>query len=148
MSTYTSLLNKMIGLAQLAHKGQMYGDKPYTYHLEQVVAQLATVDSDIDYFKVFTIVAVGHDIIEDTCVTAEQLLALGFTNSIVDAIVAITKDDVESRTTYLRRCMSNRIAHVVKIADTKANLKQNILENNTKRAALYTRQLHILTIGE
>ncbi len=44
------------------------------------------------------IVAVLHDVLEDTPTSAEDLLALGFSTNIVNAILAVTKKDGENCT--------------------------------------------------
>lgn len=68
------------------------------------------------------IVAVLHDVLEDTETSAEDLYALGFQTHIVEAIVALTKKQGESRLQAVQRTVQNPIARVVKLADITDNM--------------------------
>jgi len=67
------------------------------------------------------VVALLHDVIEDTAVTAESLRAFGFDKTIVNAVVALTKRQGESYADYLVRVEAVPLALKVKIADAKHN---------------------------
>ena len=66
--------------------------------------------------------AVLHDVIEDSDVTEDALLNEGFSNEIVDAIVALSRQDGESYEAFLDRAGSNELARPVKIADLRDNM--------------------------
>ena len=111
-------------VAKNAHAGQVdrLGVDYYSGHLSSV-AQSLSGDS--------VLVAVGylHDSIEDTDLDQESLkeLLLGgygvqaIVDSIVEAVVAISKVSDESYEDYLSRVKANPIARAVKIADIKNN---------------------------
>lgn len=68
------------------------------------------------------IVALLHDVLEDSFITAENLREFGFSNTVVDAVIALTRNKLQSYSKYLRQVASNKIAKVVKIADIEDNL--------------------------
>ncbi|SIR60430.1 hypothetical protein [Bosea sp. TND4EK4] len=63
-----------------------------------------------------------HDVIEDSDITADTLLAEGFSNKIVEAIVALSRQEDESYLEFIDRAASNELARPVKIADLRDNL--------------------------
>ena len=67
-------------------------------------------------------VALLHDTIEDTDVTAEYLLAEGFPQSVVDGILSVTKREGESYEDFVARAKQNPLGRVVKLHDLEDNL--------------------------
>jgi (p)ppGpp synthase/HD superfamily hydrolase len=70
-------------------------------------------------------VALLHDVIEDTHVTASDLEDQGFCETVIRAVLAITKHPVkgcEDYLTYLKRVKSNEYARLVKLADLAHNM--------------------------
>lgn len=110
-----STLEKAIMIAARAHAEQKdKAGQPYILHPLRV---MLSVSSDEE-----RIVAVLHDVIEDTTLTYEYLSAEGFTQEILEAIKALTKLDDEKRINAARRAAVNPIARVVKISDVKDNM--------------------------
>lgn len=115
------LLGKMIRIATLAHDGQL--DKagfPYILHVLRVMMSVGTIKQKI--------IACGHDLFEDTTVTALDLAKEGFTASYIYAIELLTKEKgvdyssgSENLMKYLERIKQNEDARKVKIADMKDN---------------------------
>ena len=66
-------------------------------------------------------IAVLHDTIEDTDVTAEYLLEKGIPKHIVEAVQLLTKPEDEEYESYLRRVKENPLAKQVKLADLANN---------------------------
>jgi len=80
------MLAKMIQTATSSHDGQF--DKsgaPYILHPLKVMHYCKTEDEEIQC------IALGHDLIEDTPVTAEWMLNSGFSDRVVNGILALTK---------------------------------------------------------
>lgn len=123
-----------------AHGDQMYGDKPYLYHLSQVENNVIRV-LGVDAFKE-RIVAVLHDTIEDTELTWGDLTRFG--QVVADAVWAMSKIDGEDYYDYIARCRANPIALIVKKCDTMANLTQSFTEQRHKGIIKYTTQLQLL----
>lgn len=68
------------------------------------------------------IVAVLHDILEDTATSETDLRSLGFDENIIHAVLAVTKQDGESRFQAVQRTIKNPIACEVKLADLRDNM--------------------------
>lgn len=108
-------LERAIALAASAHAGQVdKAGSPYILHPLRV---MLAVD-----FEQAQIVAVLHDVVEDTAVTLEDLRAAGFDPPLIDAIAALTKSAGESRIEAAHRAAANPIARVVKLADVADNM--------------------------
>lgn len=130
-------------LAEAYHEGQMYGDKPYTFHIEMVVEnvkQLYATDKDLeDLIQV----AYLHDILEDTFITEDTLKAI-FSKDVFIAVQDITKG-TESYDTYIQRLRYSKLARKVKVADSLANLQCSLADVSSKRVIKYTNVLRKLT---
>ena len=75
------LLSKMLLIATNSHNGQFdKGGKPYILHPLKVMHYLKTEDEELQC------IALGHDLIEDTKTTYEQLRNEGFTTRIIEGI--------------------------------------------------------------
>ena len=79
------------------------------------------------------IVAVLHDILEDTATTAEDLKELGFSTEIIQAIQALTKQTGESRLEAAKRTVLNPLATQVKYVDVLDNMNLARINNPTSR---------------
>lgn len=137
MTIQTDNLAKTI--AMKFHAGQMYGEYPYWHHLLQV-AESVKVEND-DRLKA---IAWLHDILEDTKCTKEILYAL-FEDNIVDAVIAISKVEGESKEDYIAKVKKNSLALTVKMHDTLCNLKESLIRRDMKRVKKYSNQLILLT---
>ena len=101
-------------IAVEAHQGQV--DKnglPYILH------PLAVMQG-VEGLELKTI-AVLHDTIEDTYVTADFLLENGIPKDIVDVVALLTKPKDEKYESYLRRVKENPKAKAVKLSDLAHN---------------------------
>lgn len=111
-------LARAIEIAAEAHAGQQ--DKagaPYISHPLRVALDFIRSGDEQR-----AIVAVLHDVIEDSEITADDLRREGFSEAIVDAVVALTRPDDEDYRDFVRRAGANEIARPVKIADLKDNI--------------------------
>jgi hypothetical protein len=101
-------------IAERAHEGQV--DKvghPYIGHPRSVAGRLTDPDAQV--------VALLHDVIEDTTVTAEDLRAAGITDRQLEAIETLTHADDVDNETYWRAVRVVPLARMVKIADLADN---------------------------
>lgn len=74
-----STLEKAIALAATQHAGQLdKGGQPYILHPLRLMLQFSN--------PTLQIIAVLHDILDDTATTAEDLKALGFSAEIIQSI--------------------------------------------------------------
>jgi (p)ppGpp synthase/HD superfamily hydrolase len=125
--TNEELLIKAKEVARAAHTNQFRFDKktPYIKHVEGVVNRVHSVEEKI--------VAALHDTIEDSDVTEQSLLDMGFDKKIVDAVVLLTKTEGYDYINYMRSIKLNPLAKAVKIADMRANLADTPTKNQIKR---------------
>lgn len=120
------LLEKAIGIAVTAHRGQV--DKsgaPYILHPLRVMHRMET-DAE-------RIVAILHDVIEDTAVTHADLVREGFPPEILEALADVTKREGEHYEAFVMRAAANPIARRVKLGDLHDNLDVRRLNALTER---------------
>jgi (p)ppGpp synthase/HD superfamily hydrolase len=129
-----STLDRAIQIAAQAHEGQT--DKqggPYVLHPLAVMMRVEPVEAKI--------VAVLHDVVEDTNVTFADLEAAGFSRVVLDALRLVTHDREEPYADYVIRAKSNPIARAVKLADLSENTR---IERALMRPASLERDAHRL----
>ena len=108
-------IDRAIMIASIAHSGQKdKAGKPYILHPLRVMFSVETEEQKI--------VAVLHDVIEDTYIQAQHLREHGFSEDIINAIESVTKKEGESRMDAAKRTKLNIIGTVVKLADLKDNM--------------------------
>jgi len=136
-------LEDAIALAALAHHGQK--DKagaPYILHPLRVMLRMT---NDVE-----RMVAVLHDVVEDTPYTLEALRRLGFPAEVVEAVDALTRreDEGESYEEFVIRAGRHPLARPVKIADLEDNMDLTRIadpqEKDHQRMERYRRALALL----
>lgn len=113
--TELDLLEKAIGIAVHAHRGQKdrYG-APYILHPLRVMDRVSAISEKI--------VAILHDVVEDTDWTFEGLQNEGFPEPLLDALHCVTKKEGEAYEAFVERSASNPLARRVKLADLDDNM--------------------------
>jgi hypothetical protein len=134
------LREKALKLATAAHEGQVdKGGHPYIEHLLAVERLVSSPKQRV--------VALLHDVVEDTEVTLDDLKVFG--QQVVKAVDAITKRPGESLDDYLVRVEANPLARTVKIADLTHNSDLSRISNPTPkdldRVKQYQREIEILS---
>ena len=123
----TQKTKKALKLCFDAHKEQL--DKsglPYVFHPFHLAEQMETEDT--------TVVALLHDVVEDSHYTIEDLTRLGFDKTITDALILLTHDDGTDYMDYVRAIKENPIAKAVKLADLAHNsdlTRMDIVDDKT-----------------
>jgi len=97
------------------------GGKPYILHPVYVSTKFKEPK--------LKIIALLHDIIEDTEATEFELRNKGYDKDIIEAIVAITKVPDETYAEYILRLSKNKSALMVKIEDMKHNSDETRVRN-------------------
>ena len=101
-------------VAETKHAGQTdKAGKAYIGHPRTVASLVETDDEKT--------VAWLHDTVEDTDVTLDLLRRLGFSETVVAAVDAVTRRPGEDRQAYLERVKADPIARKVKLADLTHN---------------------------
>jgi (p)ppGpp synthase/HD superfamily hydrolase len=110
-----SQIEKALRIALEAHENQTdrYG-APYILHPLRVM--MAVTD------ETEKIVALLHDVIEDSSWTGEMLLKEGFEPLLVSSVEALSKTPGEDYMDYIRRTTLNSITIHVKLADLSDNM--------------------------
>lgn len=136
----TKLTRKAMIFAYNAHQNQF--DKaniPYIYHPIHIAEQM---DTELE-----CIVALLHDVVEDTDITFNDL-EKEFPKEVIDLLKILTHDKKIDYIEYIKKVKINPIATKIKIADLKHNSDITRLENITttdlKRIEKYKKALEIL----
>lgn len=138
---YTEMTKKALKLCFEAHKEQ--SDKsgiPYVFHPFHLAEQMQDEES--------TIVALLHDVIEDTEYTLEDLRKMGFGDSVLAAIDLMTHEDGVPYMDYVEKIKTDPIARTVKLADLRHNSDMTRLDvvtpRDQERAEKYLAAINLL----
>jgi len=141
-----------------AHGNQMYGKKPYEYHIRGVAA-LALLFGFTDEW--LQMLCFGHDVGED-CInpktglkyTREDFIAAGFPAPVADAILAITDQPGADRDEIKAKTLPIIAAFIVAVTATGFSVRRpvvlaklldrgfNLLEGRDSKNAKYRRYQH------
>lgn len=132
------MLGRMLVLATNAHAGQFdRGGAPYILHPLKVMHYLKSEDEELQC------IALGHDVIEDTSVTFQDLRDANISERVISAMRALTKMPGESYDEYKSRVFANRDAMRVKLADLRHNSDirrlKGVTDKDLARIAKYQR---------
>ena len=134
-------LDRALRIAVKAHENQKdrYG-QPYILHPLRVMMSVSSHEEKI--------VAVLHDVIEDSDLTLKDLSEAGFSPEITAAVDAISKRDGEKYFQYINRVGANQLARSVKLADLTDNMDlkriDKLSEKDQKRLARYHKAWNML----
>ena len=142
---YTDKTKKAMKFCFEAHKNQV--DKsglPYVFHPFHVAEQMKD--------EATTIVALLHDVVEDTKYTFDDIAAMGFGQDVVDALTLMTHDKNVPYLDYVAKLKDNPIAKAVKLADLAHNsdpTRLDVIDEKTKeRLEKYKRARILLEAGK
>ena len=107
-------LERAIEIAARTHAGQTdKGGAPYILHPLRVMLRVAPGAQQI--------VAVLHDVVEDSEVTFEDLEREGFSAEVISGLRAVTKIEGESYEDFVARAALDPVGSKVKLADLAEN---------------------------
>lgn len=122
----SKLYKKADDIQQRAHRGQVdKGGSPYYLHPQHVA--LHTIG------LVGKIIALLHDVVEDTEVTLDDLIAEGFDDKIVSAVGVLTRDPATPYEEHIKLVKSSYWARPVKISDIQHNIDMSRIPNPTSK---------------
>lgn len=111
---YSELTKKAMKLSFEAHKDQVdKGGIPYIYHPFHLAEQMNTEET--------VIVALLHDVVEDTAYSLQDIASMGFPQSVTDALKLLTHEKSMPYMDYIAGIRENPIAAAVKLADLRHN---------------------------
>lgn len=128
------LIEKSLEIALKAYKGQKdKAGEAYILHPLRVMAKMVNSDEKA--------VALLHDVIEDSDYTADDLRKEGIPANVIDAVLALTKEEGESYEFFIERVLKNKLASKVKIADIEDNINvlrlKSLKDSDLQRIANY-----------
>ena len=123
---YTMMTKKALKLCFETHKDQIdKSDMPYVFHPFHLAEQMCDEET--------TVVALLHDVVEDSDRTLEDLREMGFGETVLSAIALLTHDPAVPYMEYVAQIKTNPIAKAVKLADLRHNSDMSRLERITPR---------------
>ena len=137
-----TLIEQSLAIALRAYAGKTdKSGRPYILHPLRLMAKMS---NDIEIS-----VALLHDVIEDSEITAAQLLAEGIPSEVVTAVLCLTKQLGETYQDFVLRAKQNPLARKVKLADIEDNINvlrlAKLTETDLARIAKYHAAWHKLT---
>ena len=138
---YTPMTKKAIKIMYDAHKDQV--DKagmPYVLHPIHVAEQMQDEDR--------TIVALLHDVVEDTNMTFEKLTEYGFSSNVIESLKLLTHSNDVGYFEYVKEIGTNPISTSVKLADLRHNSDLSrldvVTDEDLKRVQKYQKCINYL----
>lgn len=136
----TKLTRLASKIAYKAHEGQT--DKagvPYIFHPIHIAEQMDSEES--------CVVALLHDVIEDSNITLE-ILSKYFNDDIITALRVLTKKENDDYVMYIKRVKTNKLATKVKIKDLEHNRDltrlDEVTDKDRKRSLKYWQAIRYL----
>ena len=136
------MTKKALKLCFDAHREQL--DKsgmPYVFHPFHLAEQMDNEDA--------VILALLHDVVEDTSTTPEDLRRMGFPENVLEALALLTHDDAVPYMDYVASIARNPLAKQVKLADLRHNSDLSRLDTvddeALRRAEKYAAAIALLT---
>lgn len=136
----TKLTRLASKIAYKAHDGQT--DKagvPYIFHPIHIAEQMDSEES--------CVVALLHDVIEDSDITLE-ILNKYFNDDIITALRVLTKKENDDYVMYIKRVKTNKLATKVKIKDLEHNRDlrrlDEVTDKDRKRSMKYWEAIRYL----
>lgn len=138
---YTPMTKAAMRICYDAHAGQV--DKtglPYVFHPYHLAEQMDTEET--------ICVALLHDVMEDTNITADELRTTGISEPVLEALSLLTHDPCVPHLEYVATLKENPLARAVKIADLRHNSDLTRLDvitpKDEQRARKYAKALRLL----
>jgi len=115
-------LDKAITLAGKIHKGQKdrYGAS-YILHPLRIMMKMETTEGKI--------VAILHDVVEDSDLTVQDIENQGFEAAVSRAVDSLSRREGEKYDDYIERVKDSPLAVLVKLADLEDNMDIRRAEN-------------------
>ncbi|WP_434387685.1 GTP pyrophosphokinase [Melittangium boletus] len=108
-------LEDALALALEAHRGQRdKAGQVYLLHPLRVMLRLET--------ETERMVALLHDVVEDSAFTLEDLRARGYPAPVLEALALLTRREGESYEAFIQRLRPHPLARRVKLADLEDNM--------------------------
>jgi (p)ppGpp synthase/HD superfamily hydrolase len=121
-----SNLQRALEIAVESHKDQKQKDgTPYALHPIRLSMSLQSEEQKI--------VALLHDVVEDTDWKFEDLVGEGFSENVIEALRLLTHTDGSPYPDYIERLSTNTLAKAVKKADLTDNMDLKRIPEPTEK---------------
>ena len=123
---YTPMTKRAMKLCFAAHRDQT--DKsgmPYVFHPFHLAEQMKD--------ELTTVIALLHDVVEDTPYTLDDLRGMGFPDEVIGALTLLTHDPAVPYLDYVAKISSDPIAKAVKLADLRHNSDLTRLDHPSEK---------------
>lgn len=136
----SQLISKARELAFAYHKNQMYGSRPYSYHLQKVVNIARFYSSLVPKEDLEDVICAAylHDILEDTLCTQDEILR-ALNPRILLLIKLLTKNGSDPES-YFNQVAQDDLAIYIKLCDRYANVLACVYDGEDKKLAKYKEQ--------
>lgn len=138
---YTKLTRQAMKLCFEAHKDQV--DKteiPYVFHPFHLAEQMND--------EYTTVIALLHDVVEDTEYSFKDLEDMGYPKEVIDALRLLTHEKGVPYMEYISKIKDNPLAKTVKLADLRHNsdiTRLNVVDEKTiRRCEKYKKAILLL----
>jgi len=129
-------LAKAIQIASAAHENQVdKANAPYILHPIRLMLKFSSVEEQI--------VAVLHDVIEDSDMTIDDLRKKNFSDDVLTAVDLLTKKPGQDYQNYLEKISENNLARKIKIEDIKDNLNLTRLTSVSAQDLERAKKYHV-----
>lgn len=128
MEVKDELLEKAYEIAKKAHQGQVdKAGRPYIEHPLHVAGDVEGIE--------LKVIAMLHDVIEDTDWNKEDLIREGIPEELVEVVCLLTHDLIKypGYMEYVKALSSNPMARKVKMADLRHNMDISRIPNPVNR---------------
>jgi (p)ppGpp synthase/HD superfamily hydrolase len=139
----TPTIEDALVVAVEAHRGQWYpapAPEPFILHPLRVMLGVTS--------RTAQIVALLHDVVEDSPLTLGDLADKGFDGSVLDAVDCLSRRRGEPYADYINRVATDHLAREVKLSDLADNLANNralpATSDNLVRIERYIQALRVL----
>lgn len=135
------VLGAAITLATLMHSATdaLYAGRPYILHPLRVMETVGNRSIG----STAMIVAVLHDTLEDTSLTAAEMKAAGIPERLISAVEALTRDEGEFYMDYIDRVKQDKLAMIVKLADIEDHLAHSATLADSRRDRYLRARRHL-----
>lgn len=109
------ILQRTLNLVMEGHQDQVdLGGELIILHILRIFSRATTFSEQL--------VSLLHDLVEDTEYTYGELYALGYSDEVVCAVEALTRNPTETYSQYIDRVIQNPLACAVKLLDLEDNM--------------------------
>lgn len=129
----TVMFTKALEFASKMHRKQTRRDKNVPYILHPIA--VAEIVRDWGWPLKYQVVALLHDVLEDTKATEDDIREFG--DDVLEAVKLLTKSGDCDEEEYLRRLEHNEMAYTVKAADKIHNMREVVRAEDKEWAKKY-----------